>query len=353
MEIVVREPEKNYGNEGLQYDGRGMPLKKIRLTTLVTPKIDYPYPYKENPNNIPNIIGMRYNPASITDRSFWVMVGGKDFLFHAIAEDVAGNKSDFPIPLIFVPNSEKNFKQIHDHYNLPVNRLRRAATVSGQKVTFAQAVDGKDNTSFATQALDFENEGESQADFFKPKLFKADVRIPAVEQLVGANTLTTIRLFQNYLEDDPGNVTGVFAEIVKENPQGELEKHVLDVKFAAQQAGGFATPNLDITSLSRNLGPLGGEVKDALANKFDPTQIFKKGLARLFGAFDLADLLPIGGSADKNTPKMQVRRNGATVITELDWQPTIDPQLPPGIIEFNKHDDTRLVSITSICCSSK
>ncbi|MEY2513206.1 MAG: hypothetical protein QOJ89_564, partial [bacterium] len=65
MYIVVREPERVYS--GLADDGRGLPFRRLRLTTLVTPHINYPYPP---------------SPAAITDRSFWVMVGGADFHFH-------------------------------------------------------------------------------------------------------------------------------------------------------------------------------------------------------------------------------------------------------------------------------
>ena len=329
MYIVVREPEKDYGQEGLANDGRGMPLKKIRITTLVTPKIDYPY----------------VAPAAITDRSFWVMVGGQDFRFHAVAEDVAGNKIDFTTPLIFVPNSEQNFGQIHNEFTKPQNSQRRAAAVPGQKVTFATEAAGKDNTTFATEVLNFVNEGTSKADFFKPTLFKADVRIPAVEQLVGADSLTSIQYFQDYLEDgfaSAANTTGVFAEIVKENAQGVLEKAKSGVEFAAEQAGGFATPNLDITNLTRNLGPLGGNVQNALANQFNPQDVFKKGMAKLFGSFDLADLIPPLGDAGKDAPKMQVRREGNTVIAELDWQPAVR-DIPLVIIEFHKFGDTKFI----------
>jgi subtilisin family serine protease len=343
MYIVVREPEKDYGKEGLQHEGRGMLLRKIRLTTLVTPKIRYPYPYPQNPINDPNI--QPYNPAAVTDRSFWVMVGEQDFRFHAIGEDVGGNRVDFTTPLIFVPNSEQDYPKIHAHFNLPETIQRREAAVPGQKVAFAEAPVGNDNTSFATISLNFENEDASRENFFKPRLFKAEVRIPAVEQLTGANKPTTIHLFQPYLDkgfEDPSNATGVFAEVVTQDALGNLKPAGLGVEFAAQQAGGFATPSLDITSLSRNLGPLGGKIDDALTNTFDPGQVFKKGLAKLFGAFDLADLLPTG-SADKDAPKMQVRRNGTAVIAELDWKTAVDPHLPPGIIEFHQNPDTQLV----------
>src|SRR5215472_894948 len=68
MYIVVKEPEKYYPNEKLADEARGMPLRRVRLTTLVTPYIDYPYekkPYDGRP--------------AVTDRSFWVMVNKQDF----------------------------------------------------------------------------------------------------------------------------------------------------------------------------------------------------------------------------------------------------------------------------------
>jgi len=327
MYIVVREPEKDYRNEGLQHDGRGMPLRRVRLTTLVTPHIDYPYA----------------SPSAITDRSFWVMVGGHDFIFHGIGEDVAGNPVDIAKALIFVPNSEANLAAVHTEFNALKNRERRAAAIPGQKVTFAPS--GNDNTQFVTLSLNFENEDATRDNFFKPRLFKADVRIPAVEQVAGTNTRTTIRLAAPYLAGgfaDPANVTGLFAEVVKQDGAGALAGAGLDVGFAAQQAGGFATPNLAITSLTRGAGPLGGDVTKALANQFDPTQVFKKGMATLFGVFDLADLLP-QGSADANAPRMQIRRTGTTIITELDWISPVDPPpLPAAIVTLHEHPDTVL-----------
>jgi hypothetical protein len=348
MYLVVREPEKDYRREGLEHDGRGMPLKRVRLTTLVTPHIDYPYPSPKNPNNLPT--GSEYNPAAVTDRSFWVMVGKRDFLFHGVAEDVAGNVIDFAKPLIFVPNSEQDLARVDAAFNAVENRERRAASVPAQKVTFAESggpdVNGvtNDNTTFVSVSLNFENEGVSRDNFFKPRLFKANVRVPAVEQLSGAGTNTTIRFLQQYLDHgfaDAGNQTGAFAEVVRQNSAGVLEAGGLPVGLDAQQAGGFATPNLDITNLTRAAGPLGGTIADALANTFSPSQVFKKGLATLFGAFDLADLLP-SGAADKNAPKMEVRRAGASIITTLDWVTAVTP--PPGnaAITFLKHDDTQL-----------
>lgn len=335
MYMVVREPLKNYAQEGLPRDGRGMPLKQIRLTTLVTPKIDYPYA----------------GAPAITDRSFWIQVSGQDFRFHAVGTDIAGNPVDFTIPLIFVPNSEQNLAAVETAYNQPANSKRRSALVPGQKVAFAVPGSGKDNTSFATEALNFINEGSSKAEFFRPKLFKADVRIPAVEQLVGSGTVSSIQMLADYVTgggfENAANATGSFATIVNETATGVLEAAVAGVKFSAEQAGGFATPNLDITTLTRNLGPLGGKVADALTDKFDPSAVFGKGLAKIFGSFDLADLIPVEGSAAKNAPKMQIRRDGTTAIAELDWKPAVR-EINLTIIKFTPTKDKTVLDVHGV-----
>ena len=332
MYVVVKEPEKYYPNEGLADDGRGMPLRRVRLTTLVTPHIKYPYenkPYDGHP--------------AVTDRSFWVMVNQQDFLFHGYAEDLAGNRIDFQKPLIFVPDSETDFASIDTA--IKSERARISASITGQKVTFAERLPdgdpaaGKDNTSLVTETIYFENEGPSGDAFFKPRIFAADVHLPAVEALTGSTAVTSIRLTADYLAKgfgDAANQTGTFAEIVSHNADvsGDLSAAALGSAFSAVQAGGFSTPSLDIVCLTRGAGPLGGTIADAMSNTFDPKQVFKAGLATLFGAFDLADLLPGGGSVDDHAPKMQVHREGTNVITDLDWQSPIDAKFSVGIIDF-------------------
>jgi hypothetical protein len=332
MYVVVKEPEKYYPNEGLADDGRGMPLRRVRLTTLVTPHIEYPYeskPYHGRP--------------AVTDQSFWVMVNKQDFLFHGYAEDLAGNRIDFQKPLIFVPNSETDFASIDTA--IKSERARISASITGQKVTFAERLPdgdpaaGKDNTSLVTETIYFENEGPSGDAFFKPRIFAADVHLPAVEALTGSTACTSIRLTADYLAKgfgDAANQTGTFAEIVSHNAavSGDLSRTVLGSAFSAVQAGGFSTPSLDIVCLTRGAGPLGGKIADAMSNTFDPKQVFKAGLATLFGTFDLANLLPGSGSVDDRAPKMQVRREGTNVITDLDWRSPIDAKSSVGIIDF-------------------
>ena len=350
MYVVVKEPEKYYPNEGLADDGRGMPLRRVRLTTLVTPHIEYPYenkPYDGHP--------------AVTDQSFWVMVNKQDFLFHGYAEDLAGNRIDFQKPLIFVPNSETDFASIDTA--IKSERARISASITGQKVTFAERLPdgdpaaGKDNTSLVTETIYFENEGPSGDAFFKPRIFAADVHLPAVEALTGSTAVTSIRLTADYLAKgfgDAANKTGTFAEIVSHNAavSGDLSRAVLGSAFSAVQAGGFSTPSLDIVCLTRGAGPLGGKIADAMSNTFDPKQVFKAGLATLFGTFDLADLLPGSGSVDDRTPKMQVHREGTNVITDLDWQSPIDATSPAkssvGIIDFVPHGNPTALKVHAV-----
>jgi hypothetical protein len=336
MYIVIREPEKVYANEGLAYDGRGMPLRRLRLTTLVTPHIEYPYA----------------PPARITGSSFWIMVGKTDFMFHGLAEDVAGNRVDFAKAMIFVPNSETDFATIQAVASTSSSRLRLRAVVPGQKVAFAprDPASAADNTTFVTESIDFDNESinagnsPTRQSLFKPRIFTAGVHIPAVEALTGAGTPTSIRLAQPYLDSgfaSAANQTGAFAEVVKQTAAGTLAPGGLAVGFTAQQAGGFSTPNLDVTTLTRAVGPLGGDITKALSNTFDPKQVFKAGMATLFGVFDLGDLLPTG-TADGHAPKMQVHHEANAVVTELDWTSPIDISLVKGIVEFQKNPDTVL-----------
>ena len=144
MFIVVREPEKIFGATD-----RGMPYKKVRLTTLVTPDIA-----------VPTVIRG-------TQRSFWVEVTTgaitpPRFKFHAIGTDIAGNETDFTIPMMFVSIKEDdaNRKAAAVEYNASGDATllaARGAIVPGQKIVFAErnAAKPTDNTQLVTQAINF------------------------------------------------------------------------------------------------------------------------------------------------------------------------------------------------------
>ena len=332
--VVVKQRERLYAPDGSTPRGRGMPLRRITLTTRVTPHIDDPY----------------INPSRINGRSFWVMVGGKDFLFHGIAEGPDGELTDFAKPMIFVPNSEKDFGTLQTAVGTVAGKGRLRALVPGQKLAFADG--GSENAVFVTEALSLAPLGYTRDTFFEPRLFSAEVRIPAVEALTGASQTTTIAMLPSFVAggfEDEGNKTEAFAQVVKlkdaaAGSVAELVENTAGVKFSAAQSGGFATPELGVAVLTRVHGPLGGKVADALSNSFRPADVFPEKLATLFGAFDLADLLPPLGKVDGEAPKMTVKRVGDTIVTTLDWMSSVGEK-EMGLVAFRPNDTTLTVHV--------
>lgn len=340
MFIVVRKPVMDFA-----VTDRGNPLKSVRLTTLVTPDIADP-------------------KLLTTNRTFWVEVmtsaTTRDYFhFHAVTADVEGNTVDFTVPLMFVSRSDignlTNQPKVIAAYNDNAKEIvqRRACNIPGQKVAFAPKDPTKptDTTQLVTDSLNF----IMDAARVQPTLLKAAVKIPQVQELLGTNQPTSIRLYPDYVAngaDDPANTTGVFAQIVDDtynefNPANPIAS--LGVKVAAEKAGGMATPNMGLSTLSRALGPLAGDVKDAVANTFNPAQFFPKGAATLFGSFDLLEIFlpdianPSAMTLDKNAPKMRTETQdapggGKVVVTSLDWK--------PEFLEPTKKLDLKIAAIT-------
>jgi hypothetical protein len=341
MFIVVRQPLRDYTAPDLashlENNGRGLPFKTIRLTTLVTPDI-------ANPQGGSKIANTLY--------SFWVRLGlgntaSDDFKFHAVAEDIAGNQVDFTTSLIFVPFGEGRLDLVIGAYS--ASGEERACIVPGQKVTYAPAAAGgaNENTNLTTNSLYFTSQSapnDKKFGGFLPKLFKANVNLPAVEALLGASAETQIAYYDQYLSSAAGNITGLFATIVNEPSSGTLTPAKLLSEFSADKAGGFATPNLSISGLTSQLGPLAGDLGNAAGDIFDPSDFFNdvKDAAKLFGTLSLADLLqPLTMGA--GAPKVQFNKEDLPappptkklkLITTLDWTPKVK-ELNIGVVTFH------------------
>lgn len=334
MFIVVREPEKAFND-------RGQPFRNVRLTTLVTPDIAEP-----------QIIAG-------TNRSFWVEVltgptTRSLFRFHAVGTDVAGEEIDFTIPLMFVSISDlpvsANMTQVAKAYNAKDKIEERQAVVPGQKVMFAAQNGDPDlatnNTQLVTETLNFVVDPAGSP----AQMLKAAVKIPQINELLGSDAATDIRYYQSYLDDGFDAATGVFAEIAKldealysdGNPFAGIVADTLGAEFSSDQAGGFATPNMAVSTLTRELGPVAGKAADALLDTFDPAEFFGDGLAFLFGTFDLAKLIP-GGSMGQNAPQLTTKTldipDGKKIVVCFDWQPPLQ-NLDLIIAAFEKDHPT-------------
>ena len=341
MFIVVRQPLRDFTvpevMNKLENGGRGLPFRNIRLTTLVTPDI-------ANPPDGSQIPGTTY--------SFWVRLGTgasdtDDFKFHAVAEDIAGNQVNFVASLIFIPFGEGNRNLVFTYYNTAGEA--RACVVPGQKVTYAPAAPGgaNENTSLTTNSMYFTSHAapvDKKFGGFLPKLFKTSVNLPSVEALLGRAAETQLAYYDPYLSNTGTNTTGLFAYVVKESVPGTLAADKLLSEFSADKAGGFATPNLSISGLTSQLGPLAGDLGNAAGDIFNPSDFFNdvKDAAKLFGTLSLADLLePLSMGA--GAPKVQINKEDLPaappavkfkLIATLDWTPEVK-ELNFGIVTFH------------------
>jgi hypothetical protein len=341
MYIVVRQPLRRYDVpeviNSLQHGGREMPLKSIRLTTLITPDIAQP---------------LGGSHITGTDYSFWVRLGSgsscaDDFKFHAIAEDLNGNRIDLTASLVFVLAGEGKLGLVVAGYNQ--SGEERACLVPGQTVTYAPPASGgaNQNTSLTTNRLYFETQdGPPGKEYggFLPKLYMADVKLPAVEAMLGQPAETKIAYEASYLNQSANNTTGLFAKIVEETASHVQQNVKLISEFSAKQAGGFATPNLAISGLTSQYGPLAGDLANAAQDVFDPSDFFNdvKDSAKLFGALSLTDLLkPLSMGA--GAPKIQFDHKKLAdpppslkeqLTVTLDWTPEVQDK-NFGIIAFH------------------
>ena len=354
MFIVVREPVKDYTGVPADSFVTGTVGEVARTTnaichsaaseliTIVTPDIANP---------------TAADPAHITgtDFSTWVMVnvGGslQDFAFHAVAEDIAGNHAEFIASLIFIPFSEDKTRRPAVALAYGASGNRRACVVPEQKITFAprDAAETTDNTTLVTRSLLFQTQTlpfNKKYGGFLPELLLGNVRIPAIEQLLGKETTTSIALTSEFRNNGLVNAGGVFAHIVKEVPGTNtvlpgvaLDK--LPVTFQARQAGGVATPNMDVSCLSRKFGTLAGDVTQAAANQFKPSDFFPPSSATIFGVLDLAKLIEDALDLTTNAPKTQITTedipNGKKIVTRLDWTPKVR-DVSAGILTFIAKD---------------
>lgn len=305
MYVVVKEKEIAYDTTKFAHQGREMPLASlVRIVTAVTPEIDIPQ-YQGN--------------------TFWINVGGEPFPFHVTGLDPAGKTVSFHAPLMFVSIAENQVDNVPGYYS--ADNERRRSVVRGQNVAYADPAIG--DTVLKTSSLFFnavvtQHAGPYVRAPFLPFLDRAAVTIPALTELTGTQTAVLIQLFDPYLQSGPDPHAGVFAQVVGTPPA---------IEFSADKAGGLSRPNLNLSALSGRKGLVSGDPNHAAAGQMDPAQYFGNIDAKLFGTFDLGQLIPIDqltklASAQVNAPEIRThavpdRRHPVQLITNITWEPQL------------------------------
>ncbi len=315
--VVVKEHEKNYPAPGQPHpQGLKIPFQSVRINTLSTPPLD----------KIDSILS--------GENAFWVRVAGQDFQFKMVGVDWEGKTSEFTAPMIFVladPSRDtEKLKDVFKAYKESTDS-RRVRPFFGQKVAYAKhKVPG--DTSFETSSMTFEAEKPDNPKtvppgqpYFYPAISQSAIRIATVEQLTGKNASTNIEYDLTYLEhgiEAAVNQGQMFAKLVDSVPLA-----FGGAEGGADKVGGLLTPSMDISGLSRLLGPVAGDLGSIAAGKFDPKQFFKSALeAKLLGDISLADVISsvTNFQSDvKKVPKFVTSHFPKYVETSFTWHPKI------------------------------
>lgn len=309
--ISVEEPVRTYGSSGLKVGlksvDRMMPFRTIEVATLVTPPLDRP---EDSVIAVPGV------PDGVC--AFWPRVGGKDFLFHLVKVDSAGNRSECTTPAIFVvyPKSEDP-GAMGVVQSVWRNSKAGRRDMAGQKVAYVPSRDPGD-TTYETHEVNFdahlrppvwraqqdpsdrllaaaaitspaacELPGEPGPAPWQTIIADALIKIPAVEQIIGAGKSLPIEWDDNYLEK------GFDLNLPLPN-KGELFAKVRDslrLSLPDSRSVGLVKPEFDITGLSRRFGSVGGDLAALSRGVFDARKLLDGVSAKILGVIDLIKVL--------------------------------------------------------------
>jgi hypothetical protein len=309
--VVIREPAKSYdpaNTFGISHNSRDLPFRSLTITTLRTPPVTTPA----------FVTGFSENP-------FVPTLAGKPFLWHFIGTDWIGQQSEFTAPAVFVFQEDGwdagHAAKVRDKYNgLPATGSIRVGQFTGQEVAFATSHNAGD-TNLSVQAITFGAGGGTGGTLkqFKandqpityPNVAQAEVTLSAAAQAAGGAPLGTnpvVSYHPDFVVHDfnsTANKGNLFLEIQAASQPA--------LNFAAGSSGGVITPNLQLSGLSRSLGPVAGDVSNILGGTFDPASVFGSSLnATILGGVKLIDLIKLvtGISGDSPTTQaMQIISN--------------------------------------------
>ena len=124
----------------------------------------------------------------------------------------------------------------------------------------------------------------------------------------------------------------------------EVKQNAPGLSFPANLVGGMATPNFDVSGIARDLGPVGGDLNDLLAGKFDPSKYFNMlsgDAGKLLGAISVADIIalidPNDAASNAQAPQISDKiiypddddtKPPTALDVKIDWTPTVTGDKP-------------------------
>jgi hypothetical protein len=281
--IVLRETVRSWGD-------RDTPLTQVLLEPLVTPDLD---PVPKNPNE-----------------AFVPRRGGAPLPWDIHGVDRVGDPVTLSAPLLFVPDAAIDKKREEGSSPADIEQdistaygPHRVVGARGQPVSFAAAAEYGD-TRLEANSLTWDGHVDVDAYTSRPFLIRANAVAPSLRHLAGQAPGIDVVFAPAYLAPDPegdtalgfgsANPSGLF--LVLDDPPVSL-----DFTTGSDRAGGFVTPNLMVRALSRSLGAVGddGTTAGGLQDgRFAAATFLQGALPKLFGLFDLVELLQAVAGAD-------------------------------------------------------
>ncbi|MFB9651665.1 hypothetical protein [Pseudarthrobacter oxydans] len=403
FQVIIQRPNLDYaelaslGAYG-PFEGREMPLRMLRLTTLVSPKIDLPWPpppalsqedearqlYSiENPQaDIPGLEDPEMQPylqaamEGAFHEPFWIRVGHQDFGFGVQGTDWEGRQVSFMMPLMFVPDAALALDKVDDVLQAfdaaeAENPGRKRQELHNQIMAVADhGHTAPGSTRVPVTALTFKLQEVAAA--AKDQLLKAgyfpgwvllvdqaDVHVEAAERITGPQPAVTMRFNADYLEHGIGsdrNAAGLFGDFP-----------TIKLGFSGDKGGGVARPSSTLDRLSTRQGAMSAAftaplTAATLATLFGDAKLFGSvPLAAILSELDAPDAAQFAASRLNDTEIAQVLENPGTqlqvpllkvrpIITPAGlpavearylWSPAI--KSPTGPFGFLKVDDAVLV----------
>lgn len=245
MYVIVRQRE-------LSYSHRDIPFRKVVIKTRVTPNLDDPTLSESD------VIG-------VGQEAFWPRVTldtgeSVDFPFHLVGYDWEGHAAEFTAPLIFVGittnGDETKIENVVQQYLATKNDHRRLRQTNGQSIAYAPSLDPGD-TTLDTEQISFgalKNILATPGPNFLPAMEYGSVDVPAITRMLGTPKLYEIEYEATYKatagNTQIGNKGEVFVQL----------RDPVELNFQVDKGGGLAAPDINITALSRSLGPVDSTV---------------------------------------------------------------------------------------------
>jgi hypothetical protein len=365
--IIVRERTRTFPVPNQPHDGRAFPFTQVDIVTQVTPDLASPGkdgpPGKPTGSRLDDVNYPALTPSHFRQAFLPVLEGGLpitgDCLFQVIARDAAGRQIGFSTPLMFVSelrNNQVQLAPISAFYNkLDPARLRRP--LGGQIVQFTQGPaqgDGAMPADSITLNSGLLTPHTVYAPAFHPTLKGAEVRLPAVESMLGKAGAQAVTYPQTYLDHgfDPPDA----AETARKNP-GEVFLTLVSPgpgSGSSEKLGGLMSPNLKPSALSRRFGAVGGAGGAAkfLGGQFDPADFIPADV-KLLGVFPLRDILNVIDFASALSSEDATTLDKVPRLTNLDLLYKVEASFHirqsdlKGVGEIFKPSDNAVLDITA------